>query len=327
MLADLATPMAVRVAATYSVADHIAAGRTTAAAIAEAENLHAESLDSVLRHLVTVGLLERDGDSYALSGDGEFLRSDHPSGMQGLLDMESAIGRADLSFIDLAHVVRTGEPAYPLRYGVSFWEDLAANKSLAVSFDRSMGINVTRDAPRIAQCYDWSQVGHLVDVGGGNGSLLSAILAAHPTLRGTVFDLPDTVSRAEALLAERGLADRADVRAGSFFEEIPSGAGGYVLSSILHDWDDNSAVAILKRCVEAAGDTGKVFIIEETTPDGESPSTEMDLRMLVYYVGRERSLAENIALARNAGLSLIQVHYATPTRVVIELRANGSESG
>lgn len=326
-LADLATPMAVRVAATYSLADHIAAGRTTAAVIAQAEEVNAEALEAVLGHLVTIGLLGRDGDGYTLTDQAEPLRRDHPSGMRGLLDLTGAIGRADLCFVELAHVVRTGQPAYPVRYGVSFWDDLATDKSLAASFDQSMSTNVTRDAASIAQCYGWSKVEHLVDVGGGDGALLSTILTAHPTLRGTVFDLPETAARAQTLLTHRGLAQRADVRAGSFFDELPAGAGGYLLCSVLHDWHREAAVAILRRCAEAAGDRGRVFIMEETTADGQSPSTEMNLRMLAYYLGRERSLAENIALGQAAGMSLVGVHYATPTRVLIELRAGGPGSG
>jgi hypothetical protein len=141
-MADLVTPMAVRVAATFSVADHIVAGRLTAEEIADAAGLHAGALNRVLRHLVTVGLLRREGYEYQLTAKGAALRSDHPSGQRALIDLEGAIGYADLSFIELAHVVRTGEPAYPVRYGTTFWDDLANKSKLAESFDAIMAGNV-----------------------------------------------------------------------------------------------------------------------------------------------------------------------------------------
>src|SRR5439155_21260948 len=110
--------------------------------------------------------------------------------MRVRLDLEGAVGRADLSFLQLLHAVRTGEPAYPAQFGRSFWEDLASDARLSSSFDELMGCDVAAEAPAIVAAYDWGSLGHVVDVGGGNGSLLIALLAAHPALRGTVVDLP-----------------------------------------------------------------------------------------------------------------------------------------
>ena len=156
----------------------------------------------------------------------------------------------------------------------------------------------------------------MIDVGGGNGTLLAALLNAHPNLRGAVFDLPPTAEAARAKVAAAGLADRCDVISGSFFEPLPPGAGGYILSAILHDWSDKAARAILRRCAEAAGSTGKVFVIEKTGPDGESPSTAMDLRMLTYFGGRERGVAELSTLAADSGLELIAAHPAGDLSIV-----------
>ncbi|MEU6895146.1 methyltransferase [Streptomyces sp. NPDC046557] len=327
-LADLVTPMAVRVAATYRVADHITAGRSTARAIAGAERLHPGALDRMLRHLVTVGLLTRRGQSYALTARGQALRSDHPDGQRALIDLNGAIGRGDLGFVELAHVVRTGEAAYPIRYGIPYWDDLATDRELAESFDEAMADNVARDAREIAYALDWSVLGHVVDVGGGNGALLSHLLTAHPGLVGTVFDLPGTVERARRTLAAAGLAARSDVVAGSFFDELPAGAGGYLLSSILHDWDDGRAVAILARCAEAAGEHGRIFVIEETGKEGEPVNTGMDVRLLAYVGGRERDLAQNIELAAAAGLSVARVRQVSgqsAARSVIELVPAGPD--
>lgn len=322
-MADLVTPMAVRVAATFRVADHIVGGRKTAAAIAAAEDLHAGALDRVLRHLVTIRLLDQDGEAYELTEKGQALRSDHSGPQRALIDLRGAIGRADLSFVELAHVVRTGEPSHPVRYGIGFWAELDADRELAESFDALMAGNVGEDADKIAQAYDWSRFGHVFDLGGGNGVLMSALLRAYPTLHGTVLDLPGTVERAEKNLATGGLCDRATVHGGSFFDPLPK-ADAYILSSVIHDWDDETSVAILKRCAEAAGAHGRVFVIEETGADGESPDTAMDIRMLAYYGGKERTLDENVELARAAGLSVVAVHTApgrVATRSLIELSA------
>ncbi|MFC7310778.1 methyltransferase [Streptomyces monticola] len=321
-LADLITPMCVRVAATYRVADYLASGYKTAQDIAEPAGLHAGALNRVLRHLVTAGLLRGDGEEFELTEKGQALRSDHPGPQRSLIDLEGAIGRADLAIVELAHVVRTGEPSHQVRYGKPFWDELASDKGLAESFDAQMAGNVGEDAAKIAQAYDWSKFSHLIDLGGGGGILLGALLEAHPTLHGTVLDLPGTVERAEKNLAARGLGDRASVRGGSFFDPLPA-ADAYVLSSVIHDWDDAQSVDILKNCAAAAGASGRVFVIEETGSDGETPDTGMDIRMYAYYGGQERTLTENIELAKAAGLSVVKVHKApgrVATRSVIELK-------
>ena len=315
-MADLVTPMALRVAATLRVADHIADGRRTAPALAEAAGADAGTLDRMLRHLVTVGVLRRDGpDGYALTARGEALRDDHPAGLRALLDLERAVGRAELSLARLLHTVRTGQPAFPAQFGRPFWDDLAADPALAASFDEQMAADVTAWAPNIVAAYDWGSLGHLVDVGGGNGALLAALLLQHPRLRGTVLDLPGAALAARGTLAAAGLADRAHAVAGSFFDPLPPDAGGYLLCAILHDWDDQAALAILRRCAEAAGAGGRVLVVEKLATEAD-PRTEMDLRVLAWFGGRERDLAQLTALAEAAGLRVAAVHPAGATPVV-----------
>jgi SAM-dependent methyltransferase len=182
-----------------------------------------------------------------------------------------------------------------------------------------MGDRLAGDAPVVARAYPWQSLHRLVDVGGGNGTLLIAILQAHPELRGTVVDLPGPVARADRAIAAAGLTDRADTHAGSFFDPLPAGAGGYVLSGVIHDWDDEPAVRILRRCAEAAGDTGKVLVLDHVrgAEDGP-PDTEGDLRMLCYVSGRERSLDQLGRLAAEADLRLTSVTPAG-SRSVVEL--------
>src|SRR5262249_21615885 len=224
-------------AATLRVADHVDAGRTTARQMAEVEHVHAEMLDRVLRHLAAAGVFTRaDDGEYGLTPVGEELRDDHPDGERRRLDVREAVGRADLSIIHLLHCVRTGEPAHPLLFGREFWDDLAAQDGLAESFARQMTIDVSADAEQIVPAFDWGSLGHVVDVGGGSGALMIAMLRAFPSLRGTVLDLPQAAAGARAALAAAGLDGRCDVVVGSFFDPLPAGADGYVLSAIVHDW-------------------------------------------------------------------------------------------
>ncbi len=321
VMADLATPMAVRVAATLRIADHINRGLLTAPELAEAAGADPDALDRMLRHLVNAGVLNRDESGrYSLTARGESLRDDHPSGTRTMLDIDSAIGRADLSFVQLLHSVRSGEPAFPVQFGRSFWDDLSEDPTRSASFDAQMGSDVTADAPAIVAAYAWGSLRHVVDVGGGNGALLTAMLREHPALRGTVFDLPGAAEAARKNLTAAGFGDRSDVVAGSFFDPLPPGAGGYVLSAILHNWDDSAAREILRRCAEAARPEAPVFVVEKIGADGESLRTEMDLRTLVYFAGRERGVAELRNLAAGAGLTVAAVHPAGALAIV-ELRA------
>jgi hypothetical protein len=316
-MADLVKPMAVRVAATLRIADQIARGLRTAPELAMAVDADADALSRVLRHLTTEGVLRRDDSGrYALTELGDALRDDHPSGLRARLDIEGALGRADLSFVHLLHTVRTGEPAFPAQFGRSFWEDLSSDEGRSTSYAGQMGADVSAWAPAIVSAYDWRSLGHVVDVGGGDGTLLIALLSEYPTLRGTVIELPAPADAARNALRAAGFADRAEVVTGSFFDPLPPGAGGYVLSAIIHNWDDEAARAILRRCGEAAGAGGRIFVVEKIGADGESPRTEMDLRVLAYFGGRERGLADLTALAADAGLRVAAVHEAGATPVV-----------
>jgi 2,7-dihydroxy-5-methyl-1-naphthoate 7-O-methyltransferase len=320
--ADLMTPMAIRVAATLRLADHIAAGTQTTEALAAAVGADRDALGRLLRHLVAAGVLSGAGTgAYGLTVLGEHLRDDDPDGVRRWLDLEGAIGRADLCFVQLLHTVRTGEPAFPRQFGRSFWDDLSADSGRAASFDALMGARLEADAPALAAAYPWGTLGHVVDVGGGNGSLLIAILRAHGELRGTVIDLAGTVARAEQAIVSAGLGHRAGTQAGSLFDALPAGAGGYLLSGVLHDWDDEDAVRILQRCADAASETGKVLVVEEAIGDarGGPPNTAGDLRMLCYVRGRDRTLDQLAELAKSTGLEVSSIIPGRP-RSIIEMR-------
>ncbi|MDQ1745695.1 MAG: O-methyltransferase [Pseudonocardiales bacterium] len=319
-MAHLGTPMAIRVAATLALADQLAAGPGTAAELAAAVGANADALERLLRFLAARGVFCRDeAGRYGLTPLGQALRSDHPGRMRAGLDLEG-IGRIELAYVALLHSIRTGEPAFEQQFGRDFWADLAADPARRETFTAWMASDMPSRSPEILAGYDWGSLGWLVDVGGGNASLLIALLGRFPALRGTVLDRPENVPDAHRALAESGLADRGAAVAGSFFDPLPAGAGGYLLSLILHDWADEPAMAILRRCAEAAGESGRVLVVERTGADGEVRHTGMDLRMLAVYGGKERRLDELASLAQDAGLALVAVHPAGAYSIV-ELRA------
>lgn len=321
--ADLITPMAIRVAATLRLADHLAAGTTTASGLAGATGADPDALGRLLEHLVTAGMLRRAAeDGYGLTGLGEQLTEAHPGGGRAWLDIDGAVGRDDLALLALEHSVRTGEPAYPEVHGRSFWADLADDPALSASFDALMGAQSAWRVPAVVAAYDWTAVDHVVDVGGGDGTLLAGILEAQPGLRGTLVELAGPAGAAERRFAEAGLADRAEAVTGSFFDPLPAAGDVCVLSGIVHDWDDPEAVAILTRCREAAGPEGAVLLVEGVRADDAADreiSTHMDLRMLAYTGGRERTREELAVLADRAGLTLAAVTPLDERRSLVEL--------
>ncbi|WP_328453778.1 methyltransferase [Amycolatopsis sp. NBC_00438] len=232
------------------------------------------------------------------------------------LDLEGFGGQMDLAFTGLLHTLRTGGPAWETVFGTPFWEYLAARPAMAASFDATMaaGTDYVIDA---AAGYDWSGARHVVDVGGGTGALLAAVLETDPALRGTLVDLPDTVRRGREHLAARGLGDRCAFAGQSFFDPLPEGGDVYVLSSVLHDWADRDAARILGRCAEAAGAGGRVLILQQHGTEG-GDRAEMDLRMLVLCGGRERGLDDYRALAAGAGLTVAAVRTTPLGQVAID---------
>lgn len=304
--------------ATLRIADHVAAGTTRIDDLAAASGADAGSLHRVLRHLVSKGVFEEPSSGrFALN---EPARGLLDSPVRLGLDLDGFGGRMAYAWGSLLAAVRTGAPAYDEVFGRPFWEDLRAHPDLAASFDALMGPagHGTPD-PEVLVTGGWESVRAVVDVGGGTGSLLAEILRARPTVRGTLVDLPPTVARSAEIFRAAGVADRVTTVGQSFFDPLPAGSDLYLLKSILSDWPDREAVAILRRCAEAARPAGRIVVLNGVSPD-ESGGPSPALLMMVLVGGRERSLAEFRELARDAGLEVQAAERQPSGRFVVECR-------
>ncbi len=321
MLCGYWTAQAIHVAAKLDVATHLAAGPLTAEALAARIGAHAPTLYRLLRALASVGLFEEDpAGQFSLTELGEYLRDDVPHSQRAVaLMMGNEHYRA---WGELLHSVRTGECAFEHVYGQNIFAYMQEHAETAQIFDRAMvGIHGRETAAMLA-AYDFSDLGTLVDVGGGNGSLLIEALRQNPTLRGVLFDQSDTIERAQANVAASGVADRMQCVAGDFFRAVPSGGDAYLLRHIIHDWDEPRCRSILGNCRAAMNHDGRLLVIEAVIPRGNDPNWGkfLDLNMLVVPGGQERTEAEYRELLASGGFELTRV---VPTRgdvAVIEAR-------
>jgi SAM-dependent methyltransferase len=301
-LTDLCTPWCVHVAATLRIADLLADGVSDIGDLAAAADCDADSLARLLRHLVGKGVFEEiEPGQFVLNDAAQGLR-DSPRRLG--LDLTGLGGRLAYAWGGLLAAVRTGRPAYSDVFGRSFWEDLDADSDLAASFDALMGVagHGVPD-PDVLIDGDWVSVRTVVDIGGGTGALLAEILRTHPTVRGTLVDLPRTVARSPALFQAAGVADRVTTVGQSFFDPLPAGADLYLLKNVLGDWPDPDALTLLQRCGEAVRPSGRLIVLGGISPDdagGASP----ELLMLVLVGGRDRTLSEFRRLAASAGLAV-----------------------
>lgn len=293
---------AVCVAAELGVADLLVSGPRTSEELARATATDVNALYRLLRALASIGILhEEEGCRFGLSELGEPLRSDASDSVAAIA---VHVGRPYVraAWSALIESVRTGENAFRHVHGTSNWEYRASRPVDNAIFDRYIAANTRLGTHALLEAYDFGRFRSIVDVGGGNGSFLTALRARHPSLHGIVFDQEHVVRDLE-------LGEGIEVAAGSFFDAVPGGADAYVLKWILHDWEDEQALAIL-RTVRASG--GRVLVIERLVgPPNEGPEAKFaDLNMLVGPGGRERTLDEYQALLAAAGYRLVG---ATPS--------------
>lgn len=226
---------------------------------------------------------------------------------------------------ELETVLKTGKPGYEAATGRKHFDDMLDKPDFAVAFDKAMNELFVPETRAMVGAYDFSQHDRLMDVGGGNGEVLVQLLQANPQMRARLFDLPHVAERANDRLQGMGLGDRCQTIGGSFFDPLPKGSDAILLRHIIHDWPEEDALLILKNCREALDVGGRVLIAEAILEDAESVTLpiRLDLSMMVYYNGAERTLDEYRDLLGRVGLDICGVHVATPALSILEAQVTG----
>ena len=314
----------IYVAAKLKLADLLKDGPRTTAQLATATGVQAPALYRILRTLASVGVFaETKGGRFKLTPLAATLRSDVPGSMRAWAIMANEKYTWD-SWMDLLHGVKTGEIPFVKAHGVHPFEYLEKHPDDLAVFGESMTSLSATENPAIAAAYKFSAIRTLVDVGGGHGSLLAAILKANPKLKGVLFDQPSVIARAQKdqHVTAKGIAERCTLESGSFFEAVPAG-DAYIMKYILHDWNDEQCVKILTNCRAAMNEKGRILVVDNVIPPGNDPSWGklVDIQMLVIG-GRERTKKEFAAMFAKAGLKLTRV-LATkcPLSIVEGVRA------
>jgi SAM-dependent methyltransferase len=309
---------AIYVAAEIGIADFLAAGPRTADELARDTGTHAPSLYRVLRALTSIGLFNEEIDGrFSLTPTGELLGSDTPGSKRSLAIMSGS--EFYRSWGGLLTSVKTGDSAFEKIYGSPFFQYMSMNPDRWRIYDSAMtGIHDSETLP-VLDAYDFAPLKTIVDVGGGNGLALAAILRRHPEVRGVLFDLPSVAKRAEEVLAGFGLSDRCGIAGGNFFDSVPSSCDAYLLRHVIHDWKDDEAISILGNCRDAMQPGGRVLVVETVIPSGNEPcfGKLLDLMMLVVG-GRERTREQYEKLFSAAGLRLTGIVPTTHEVSVIE---------
>jgi SAM-dependent methyltransferase len=313
---------ALHLAAKLGIADLLKDGPRHFADLAQSTATHGPSLNRALRLLASVGVLEEQENArFGLTPLGECLRTDVPGSAHAMV-MLFAGPRIQDAWKDLEYCVRTGEPAFRKRGITDPFSEAARDPEEAANFDTAMADLTRLIAMGVVAAYDFTPFGTLVDVGGGNGTLLIGILKANPRLRGVVFDRPDVAERARKQIAESDLGERCRAVGGDFFEAVPDGGDAYLLKHVIHDWSDERALAILKNCHRAMGPNARLLIVEGVYPRRIDQSLESrgaaanDINMLVNTGGRQRSEAEFRSLYEAAGIKLTRI-VPTQARVSV----------
>ena len=306
-------------AAKLGLPDHLANGPKSAAELSTTTGTHPQSLHRLMRTLASVGIFTQlDGGRFGLTPLSESMKKGAPGSAH-----ETILTMAGPTFVrafeEIAHSVKTGETGFEKALGKPIFDYFAEHQDEASLFSQSMvGIH-GGEPPAVAAAYDFSQFGTIVDVGGATGNMLSAVLSAHQGPRGILYDLPHVVTDAPPSLEKSGIADRVTIENGSFFENVPSDGDAYILSHIIHDWNEDQCLTILGNVRKAMNPDGKLLIVEFVLPEDDSEhfGKIADIIMLVIPGGQERTPTEYDELLTKAGFKMTRVvPTETPVSIV-----------
>jgi hypothetical protein len=282
--------------------------------------VHAPSLHRLMRTLAALGLLTEQSDQrFALTSLGEALKTGAPGSARSALIVIGSPWQQS-GWDNLVYSVQTGKPGFDKAHGVSFFDYLAHHPEDASLFSETMVGLHNQEPPAVAAAYDFSIFKTIVDVGGATGNMLSAVLAYHPGPHGILFDRPHVVNDAPALLAAKGVSERVTIQAGDFFTSVPTGADAYILSHIIHDWNEDQCLTILGHVRKAMNPAGRVLIVEMVLPPGDTPhpGKMLDMTMLALLGGQERTESEYASLLSKGGLRLTQVVPTNSAASIVE---------
>jgi len=312
---------AIYVAAELGVADLLRDGPRSSAEIAKATSANEDAMYRLLRALSNVGIFtERPGRQFELTELGQYLRSDVPGTLRGFARFVG-FDPSWRAWGHLLHSVRTGEPAFDHVFGMTSFEHAAKNPAAAAVFNDAMTSISAMEAMAVAMACDFRGIRKLVEVGGGHGLLLATILKANPEMEGVLFEMPHAIEGAKSLFQKEGVADRCKVLSGDFFESVPEGGDAYIMKHIVHDWDDERSVKILRNCHHAMRPQGKLFVVDAVLPQPNEPhfGKLLDLEMLVLTQGgRERTEQDFRKLYEAAGFRLTRIVPTLAQSSVVE---------
>jgi hypothetical protein len=306
MIFGYKSTQALYVAAKLGIADHLVDGSMSADQLAKKVGANPKALLRLMRHLAALGIFKQDeSKKFGLTGLGELLRDDNPESMR-----YNAIYSGEENYKatgELLHTVRTGETAFNHLYGKGHFDWLTDHPHESSTFNKAMAQSLRRLRNPV-ESYDFTGKHLIVDVGGGRGDLITSIMQANPSLKGVLFDLPQGSREAQSLLKTKGVADRCEIRTGSFFDSVPAGGDVYILSRILHDWPDDKVATILANCRKAIKEDGTLLIRDNVLTDRDEFGSQLDMTMMIMTGGQERTESEWKNLLQSAGFLLNRVY-------------------
>lgn len=314
---------AIQAAAELRVADALASGPLPLQTLASRVDADPDALSRLMRALISRGVFDQDRRGrYKLNALAETLRSDAPVSLAAAARYYGSPQHRE-HWSMLVDSVRTGRASIPRLRGKEVWQYLEDEPELGQLFNDTM-TNISQLAEQpVVSAYDFSGYSTIVDVGGGQGRLLAAILAATPSVGGVLYDLPQVVANAPALLEKTGVADRVRIDGGSFFEKVPAGGGLYIMKHIIHDWPDHQAVQILRNIRDAVDHGTPILLVETVIPEHNRDfiGKWADLEMLLALEGRERNADEYRALLRQGGFELTRIVPTVSPFSLVEAKA------
>ena len=320
MISSAWIAQAIFVAAKLGIADLLREGPKSPDALAEATGVHPRALYRILRALASVGIFAaNDEGKFCITPLAEPLRSDWPDSIRPFAIMAGSewIWR---SWGEIMHSVRTEKPAFDQIYGAPLFEYYSKNPEVARIFTEGLTSRSRPENVAVVSAYDFSSVGTVVDVAGGQGTLLASILAANPNTHGVLFEMPHVIPMSRSTFEQAGVAERCTLVGGDFFESVPPGGDIYIFKKVIHDWYDEEAQSILRTVRAAIPSNGRLLLTELVVPAGNEPSFSklLDLLMLVYPGGRERTEAEYRSLLASADFKLTRVIPTASTVSIVE---------